>query len=148
MSAPASQAALASGQLVMPHILTRIMSWLNRQGRAPEKSYKCRTRIRREHEAFANQKSIKAGAAQLREIVVSAKPGLADGHARVWYTLDKFERCLDAQIQSLQIAIVDADDAGICRKRAFEFGGRVNFDQRLHFKFSPECDEVAKEFVR
>src|SRR5579872_4786767 len=147
MSAPASQAALASGQLVMPHILTRIMSRLNRQRRAPEKSSKRRARIRREHQTFADEKRVEPGLAKFREIVMSAEARFADGHAGVRDTLDKFERSLDAQIQSLQIAIVDPDDAGICRKRAFEFGGRVNFDERLHFQLAAECDKVAQEFV-
>src|ERR1700720_1787637 len=97
MLAPASTAALASGQLVIPQILTRIMAWLNRQRGAPEKNSQRRTGIRREHKAFADQKRVKPGVAKFREIVVSAEPGFADGDASIRDPLDKFERRLDAQ---------------------------------------------------
>src|ERR1700723_2119202 len=148
MSAPASQAALASGQLVMPQILTRIMSCLNRPRGPSEKSSECGRGIGRKHQAFADEKSVEAGIAEFGKIVVSAEARFADGDASLGDAIDQFERGFDAQLQGFQIAIVDPDDACICGERAVELGGRVNFDQRLHLQLASESDQAAKKFVR
>src|SRR5580692_11701 len=147
MFAPASQAAFASGQLVMPQILTRIMVWLDRLRRTAQKSSERGGRIGRKHQAFANQKRVEPCVAKFREVIVGAQPGLADCDTVSGNPLDKFERGLDAQAKRLQIAIVDADDARFGGQSAIQLGGGMNFDERLHANFAAERDEVAKKFI-
>src|SRR5271163_1702667 len=148
MSAPASQAALASGQLVMPQILTRIMAWLNRQRRTTKKGSQGGCGIRREHETLADEKSVETGASKFCKIVVSAQAGFADGNACIGDAFDQLEGGLDAQVQSFQVAVVDADDAGLSGERAVEFSGGVNFHDWFHADLTAESDEIAKKFQR
>ena len=96
---------------------------------------------------FADEKSVEAGDAEFGEVVVSAQTRFADGDAVVGNAVDQLEGSLDAQVESLQVAIVDADDAGAGGKRAVEFGGGVNLDERLHAEFAAESDQVAKKLV-
>src|SRR6476646_3342330 len=131
MSAPASQAALASGQLVMPQILTRIMARLDRQRGPAEECSQGRRGIWREHETLADEKRVEAGVAESGEVVVGSQAGFAHGDAGVGNALDEFERSFHAQVQSLQVAIVDADDAGAGGERTIEFGDGVNLDERF-----------------
>src|SRR6266481_7043000 len=140
MLAPASQAALASGQLVMPQILTRIMVCLDLQDGSSEKSSQRGRGIGREHETFADEKSVEAGVAEFGEIVVSAEAGLTDGDTILGDAFDQFEGGLDVQVQCFQIAIVDADDAGLGREGAVEFGGGVDLDQGLHPNLAAKRD--------
>ena len=85
---------------------------LNRKRGGAEKSSEGGRWVGREHETLADEESVEAGVAEFGEVVVSAEAGFADRDAGLWDALDEFERGLDAQVQSLQIAIVDADDAG------------------------------------
>jgi len=56
-----------------------------------------------------------------------AEAGFADGDAIFWDASDQFERSLDADVERLQVAVVDADDAAANGESAAEFLGRVNF---------------------
>src|SRR6476646_1435446 len=107
MSAPASQAALASGQFVMPQILTRIMVGLDRQRGPAEEYSQGRRGIWREHETLADKKCVEAGVAESGEVVVGPQAGFAHGDAGVGNALDELERGVHAQVQSLQVAIID-----------------------------------------
>src|SRR5580692_2401432 len=147
MSAPASQAALASGQLVMPQILTRIMASLIRKRRAAEKSSEGRRWIGREHETLADQKGVEAGGPESQEIVVRAESGFADYDASIGDALDEFEGGLDTQAESFQVAVVDADDVRSGGEGAIELSGGVDFHERLHADLAAERDEIAKKFI-
>src|SRR5580704_8435901 len=140
MSAPASQAALASGQLVMPQILTRIMAWLDRQLSPAQKICESRRGIGRKHKTFTDKKSVEACASEPDEIVVGAETRFADGHAAIWNALDQLEGSFDAEFESFQIAIIHADDAGFGRERAVELRGGVNFHNRFHLQLAAESD--------
>ena len=49
--------------------------------------------------------------------------------------------------ESFEVAVVDADDFGAGGEGAVEFGFRVNFDERLHFYFATEVDELFKRGI-
>ena len=62
--------------------------------------------------------------------------------------LDQFEGSFDADVESFQVAIVDADDAGVGGEGAVEFRAGVNFHERLHSELAAERDQFAKRVVR
>src|SRR5580765_3012002 len=95
----------------------------------------------------ADKERVEAGAAKYYEIVVRAQAGFADSDARVRDAINQFERSFDASRESLEVAIVHANDACAGGERPIEFGIRVNFDQRFHSTFSRERDEVAKKII-
>src|SRR6266436_5402262 len=65
----------------------------------------------------------------------------------VWDAIDQFEGSLNASRESLEVAIIHADEARANGEGSIEFGIRVHFDQRFHSKFSPESDEIAKKSI-
>ena len=69
-----------------------------------------------EHEVFTDEKGVEAGGAQITKIGVSAKTGFGDGDAVIGNLLDELEGSLYTHGQRLQVAIVDADDAGSLRR--------------------------------
>src|SRR6266446_3578726 len=66
----------------------------------------------------------------------------------VWDAIDQFERSLNASRESLEVAIIHADEARANGEGSIEFGIRVHFDQRFHSKFPPESDGIANHTAR
>ncbi len=95
----------------------------------------------------ADEEGVETGGAKLDEIVVRAQAGFADGDAMMRDAVDQFERSLDASCESLEVAIVHANDARASGQGPIEFSIRVHLDQRFHSKFSPERDEIAKKVI-
>src|SRR5208282_1374828 len=93
-----------------------------------------------EHQIFANEKGVKAGGAQLLQIVVGPQAGFADGKAIFGNMLDQFVGSLHAHRKGFQVAVVYSDDSRTGRKRAGEFFERVNLDERLHAEFAAQSD--------
>jgi len=78
---------------------------------------------------------------------VGAQAGFADGVVFLGEVLNEFVGGFHADGESFQVAIVDADNAGVRSERAVEFLARVDFDKRLHVEFTAEGDEVAEKFI-
>ena len=98
-----------------------------------------------QHEVLADEESIEAHAAKFLEVGVGAEAGFGYGEAVIGNLFDQLERSFHAHREGFQIAIVDADDAGIRGKGAIEFGAGVDFDKRLHCEIAAEGEEVAQE---
>src|ERR1700720_442632 len=96
---------------------------------------------------LADEESVQAGGAQVRKVLVSAETGLADRDTMIGNLLDELEGSFRANGEGFQVAIIYAEDAGAGGEGAIEFGGGVNFDQRLHAEFAAEGDEIAKKVV-
>src|SRR5258708_4430698 len=128
----------------MPEMCTRTATRLLLPGRGAEELDERGSRIGSEHQVLTDEKRIETGFLELLQVVVGAEAGFADGDAIFWDASDQFERSLDADVERLQVAVVDADDAAANGESAAEFLGRVNFHERLHSKFAAEGDEVAK----
>jgi hypothetical protein len=90
---------------------------------------------------------MEASGAESGKIIVSAQAGFADGYAGIRDALDQLEGSLDAQVQGLQVAIVDADDAGFSGEGAVELCGCVNFHDGFHADLTAEGDEVAEKLI-
>jgi len=133
--------------LVTPQIFTRTTTRLLLPGRYAEELDERSGRIGSEHQVLANEKRVEAGFTKFLQIVVGAEAGFADGDAIVRDAFDQFERSLDADVERLEVAVVDTDDAAAYGEGAAEFLGRVNFHERLHSKLTAEGDEVAKRIV-
>src|SRR5882672_6890698 len=58
--------------------------------------------------------------------------------------IDQLEGSFGAHGQSLQVAIVHSQDAGVRSERAVEFSPGVNFHERLHAKLAAERDEFME----
>src|SRR5690348_5648388 len=147
MFAPASHAALASGQFVMPHILTRIMSWSTQPCSRSQKGSERGAGIGRQHETLADKKSVEARTAELGKVIVRSKAGFADGDALLRYPFDQFEGGLHAHVQGAQVAIVYANDASAGGQRAIQLRSGMNLHERLHFQLASESQQLAKQFV-
>lgn len=61
--------------------------------------------------------------------------------------LDQLVGSLHADLERFEVAVVDADDAGIGGKGAIEFGAGVNFDEGFHSEFAAEGEKIAKKTV-
>src|SRR4029077_9148224 len=93
---------------------------------------------------LADEECVEACFAEFLQVVVGAESGFADGDAIVGDAFDQFEGSLDADVERLQVAVVDANDAAARGDGTVEFIGRVDLDERLHAKFAAEGEEVAK----
>src|SRR6266403_2877626 len=93
---------------------------------------------------LADQESIEAGMAQAKQIVMRAQAGLADRDTMVGNLIDQLEGSFGTDGQSLQVAIVHPQDAGVRGERAIQFRPGVNLDERLHTKLSAERDEFMQ----
>jgi len=72
---------------------------------------------------FTDQESVEAGGTEILKIGVGSQAGFGDGQAMVRDLFDQFEGRFHAHRQGFQVAIVDADDAGIRSEGAIEFAG-------------------------
>src|SRR6266849_6567862 len=99
------------------------------------------------HEVFADEEGIEACGAEFDEVGAGAEAGFTDRDAFIGNVSDEFEGRFAADFESLQVAIVDTDDACGCGEGAIQFSGSVNFDERLHGEFTAEGDEVAKKLI-
>src|SRR5882762_328131 len=93
---------------------------------------------------LADQESIEAGIAQAKQIVMGAQAGFADRDTMVGNLIDQLEGSFGTDDQSLQVAIVHPQDAGVRGERPVKFSPGVNFDQRLHAKLAAERDELME----
>src|SRR5258708_5534854 len=75
---------------------------------------------------------------------MGAQAGFADRDAMVGNLIDQLEGSFGAHGQSLQVAIVHSQDAGVRSERAVEFSPGVNFHERLHAKLAAERDEFME----
>jgi len=93
---------------------------------------------------FADEKSVEPGGAQADKIVVRAQAGFTDRDTMIGDAVDQLIGSFNANTKSFQIAIIDAEDAGVRGERATELGAGVNFDERLHAKLAAERDELGE----
>src|SRR5258708_34182558 len=128
----------------MTRIFTRTTTRLLLPGRGAEELDERGGRIGSEHQVLADEKRVEAGFVEFLQAVVGAEAGFADGDAIVRDAFDQFERSLDADVERLQVAVVDADDAAAYGAGAVEFLGRVDFHQLLHSKFTAKAYEGAQ----
>src|SRR5216683_3339498 len=91
---------------------------------------------------FADEEGIEAGSAQANKIVVRAQAGFADRDTRIGNLVDELEGSFRAHGERLQVAVVYANDAGVCGQRAVELACGVNFDERLHAEFAAEASRA------
>jgi hypothetical protein len=104
-------------------------------------------RVGSEHEMLADEEGVEARRAKVPKIGVGAESGFGYGEAMLGDLFDQFERCFHAHSKGLQVAIVDADNAGVRSESAIEFGLRVDLDERLHGKFAAQSEEIAQKRI-
>src|SRR6266404_8204176 len=73
-----------------------------------------------------------------------AQAGFTDHDTMVGNLVDQLEGRFGTDGQSLQVAIVHPQDAGVRGERPVKFSPGVNFDQRLHAKLAAERDELME----
>src|SRR6266404_4060726 len=73
-----------------------------------------------------------------------AQAGFTDHDTMVGNLVDQLEGRFGTDGQSLQVAIVHPQDAGVRGERPVKFSPGVNFDQRLHAKLAAERDEFME----
>src|SRR6267378_8658905 len=73
-----------------------------------------------------------------------AQAGFTDRDTMVGNLIDQLEGSFGAHGQSLQVAIVHTEYAGIHGQRAVEFSPGVNFHERLHAKLAAERDQLME----
>src|SRR5271166_5319346 len=112
-----------------------------------EELEECGGGIGSKHEMLADEKGVEARSAKLLKIGVGAKTGFGYREAVVGNVLDQLEGGFTAHREGFQVAIVDAEDAGIHSQRAVEFGAGMNFDERLHRDFAAKGEEVTQERI-
>src|ERR1700687_2459393 len=115
--------------------------------RNTEKSGEGGGRIPRKHEMLADEEGIEAGGAQFDEIIVGAQSGFADGNAILGDAADQFEGGLHADGESLEAAIVYAQNARTDGESAVEFFAGVYLDERFHSKLAAQSNQLAKEGI-
>src|SRR5258708_32978177 len=93
---------------------------------------------------LADQESIEASIAQAKQIVMGAQARFADRDTMVGNLVDQLEGSFGAHGQSLQVAIVHAENACVGGKGAVEFSPGVNLHERLHAKLAAERDELVQ----
>src|SRR5262249_46327984 len=100
-----------------------------------------------QHQACADEESIEACGAEFGEFFVSFDAGFTYRDAVFGNAGDEFVRGFGMHFESSEIAIVDADDAGVGSKGAVELLRGVDFDQRLHLELASEGEEIAEQAV-
>src|SRR5690242_20670050 len=128
MLAPASHAAFASGQFVIPQILTRIIVESRQETGRVEQRRKRLSRVRREHQTFTDQECVESRAPQTKQIGVRAQSGFADRDVFVRDARNEFRRSLYANVERAEITVVYADNARTRRQRAVQLAFRVYFN--------------------
>src|SRR6267378_3052421 len=73
-----------------------------------------------------------------------AQAGFTDRDTMIGNLIDQLEGSFGTHGQSLQVAIVHAENAGIRGERAVQFRPGVNLDERLHTKLAAERDELMQ----
>src|SRR5579864_251524 len=116
----------------MPQIFTRITESLFFLRRGAEEFGKRGSGIGSEHQVFTDEKSIEAGRAKFLEVGMRTQPGFADSDTIIGNARDQFERRLHADIESFEVAVVYANDAGARGEGAVKLGGGVDLDNGLH----------------
>lgn len=100
-----------------------------------------------EHEVLADEEGVEADGAKILKISVSAQAGFGNGEAVIGNMLDQVVGSLHADIECFEVAVVDADDAGIGGESAIEFGAGVDFDERFHSEFAAESEKIAEKRI-
>src|ERR1700732_4653909 len=106
----------------MPQFFMRIIAFLAWHGRRAQKIRERGGRVGSEHEVFADEESVKAGSAQAKNIIVGAQAGFTERDTIIGNVIDQLEGRFRANSERFQVAIVYAEDAGVGRECAAEFG--------------------------